>query len=252
MRTFIRLSALAALTLSAPAFAEPAHGQDAPAAHGDAHAPADAHGDAEHGEEDHGGGHHIRYMADDDADGTANWRDSTNGNEPNEESYAAGGLFFHAINLALLFALGLWAVRTPVLDGLRARALGIRKTLNDSAKVRDEASEKHAKVLIRLEKLAEEVASMKAQAAEDAKTEHAALLVRAHEEAEHIQTLADRNIRDEVARARSTLRRDAVELAIELAENTLRSDIGTDDQKRLSQEFLDTLNIDGKAANART
>ena len=44
-------------------------------------------------------------------------------------------------------------------------------------------------------------------------------------EAERIGKTAERNIRDEVARARTSLRREAVELAVELAESTLRKSV---------------------------
>ena len=60
---------------------------------------------------------------------------------------------------------------------------------------------------------------------------------------------AERNIRDEVARARDQLRRDAVALAVELAEENLKEQVNSDDQQRLARAFLDTLNQDGGSAN---
>lgn len=253
-----RLTTIAALTLalSAPinnAFAapehgtehaEPAHGDAAPAHGDDGHgAAADGHGDA-HGEEgDHGAGGHHYYTDDDDHDGTVNWMD------PDSEQFMLAKLGFHLFNLFLFFGLILFFVRRPMLDTLRTRALGIRNTIITAAKHRDEAKEQHEEVTARLQALQDEIAKMRAEAKEDAKAESERLVARAHEEAERIAQTAQRNIRDEVARARLELRRDAVELAVQLAENTLKEAVNAEDQKRLANDFLTRLN-EGASADA--
>ena len=50
------------------------------------------------------------------------------------------------------------------------------------------------------------------------------------------------NIREEVLRARKTLRDDSVNLAVELAEQLLQSKVGTKQQKSLATELLNSLN----------
>ena len=53
-----------------------------------------------------------------------------------------------------------------------------------------------------------------------------------------------------MARARADLRRDAVELAVELAENALKENISQADQERLAREFLTAIEAEGSATNA--
>lgn len=252
MRTLLAGFAALSFALATPAFASPpeapahaeaGHGEPSHAAEA-GHAPEGGHA-AEGGDHAEGGAHggHHYYTADDDGDGTPNWRDS------DSELFVLSKLGFHLFNLVIYIAILFAFVRQPLLDTLRARALEIRKTLTDSHRHRDTAKERHDEIDARLQALADEIAGMKAEAALDAKAEHARLVARAREEAVRIGETAERNIRDEVARARIELRRDAVELAVQLAESTLRDTVNSDDQKRLAQDFLNTLN-DGASADA--
>lgn len=241
----MRLLCTALLLASAPALAAPPAGGHAPA---DAHAPA-GHGDAgNHGDAgDHGEGHgaHHTYTDDDDHDGVPNWRDPMNGTEPNEDTYVVSSLAWHAFNFTLLMALFFFFVRRPVLDVFRERALGIRKELTDSARQRDEAHQKHQELLARLEKIEGEVRAMEQQAEVEAKREEEKLVERAQREAARLAEQAERNIRDEAARARHALRQEAVELAVKLAEGTLRQGVSHTDQQALARQFLQSIKDQG-------
>ena len=229
------------LAVATPAFAAPPATDHGEQTHGD----AAGHGDDAHGDEgDHGGaeGHHY-YTDDDDHDGTANWLDS------DSEQYMVTKLGAHAFNLLLYVGIILFFVRRPAQDALRGRALEIRKTITDSAKERDEAKDRHEEVTARLHKLEDEIATMRAEAEADAKLESERMVARAREEAERIAATGQRNIRDEIARARNELRNDAVELAVQLAENTLKEAVTAADQKRLAQDFLASL-AEGASADA--
>lgn len=244
MRTFVLLlaAALAAAPAQATSPAPAPHGaapHAAPASHGEpAHAgQADAGhgGDEAHGDAAGGHGGHS-YTADDDHDGTANWLDS------DSEQYMAAKLGFHAFNLIIFIALIATFVRRPAADAVRGRALDIRKTITDSARARDEARDRHEEVNARLARLEDEIAGMRATAEADAKIEAEKMIERARAETVRIAALADRNIRDEIARARLELQRDAADLAIQLAENTLKGAVAAEDQERLAREFLASLN----------
>ncbi|MCO4744278.1 MAG: ATP synthase F0 subunit B [Proteobacteria bacterium] len=237
----------------APADDAHAPADDAHAA--DPHAPADAHGadaghgaDADHGdahgdEGGHGGGHHsVDYTGDHDHDGTANWLDSDN-----EEAYSFKRLAFHAFNLALLIGLIVWGAGGAVKNGLAQRSASIRKELTDTARERDEARQKFEELGTRLQAFEAEVADMRTNAEAQAKAEEEALVKRAHEEATRIGETAQRNIRDETVRAKVALRKEAVALAVKLAEQTLKGAIKDDDQTRLAAQFLQS--IDGEVAN---
>ena len=48
-------------------------------------------------------------------------------------------------------------------------------------------------------------------------------------------------MREEVVRARVALRKEAVDLAVKLAESALAEQVSADDQRRLARQLLDTL-----------
>ena len=72
---------------------------------------------------------------------------------------------------------------------------------------------------------------MKDAAEKDAAIEQDKLLQRASEAATRITETAQRNIRDEVVRAQVALRNDAVQLAVQLAEDALKGNIKADDHR---------------------
>jgi F-type H+-transporting ATPase subunit b len=93
----------------------------------------------------------------------------------------------------------------------------------------------------RLASIMGEIDRMREDSERGAANEKEQLIERAHQESERIAQSAERNIRDEVVRAKHELRRDAVELAVKLAETTLRSSVTRSDQQRLAREFLDSV-----------
>jgi len=183
-----------------------------------------------------GGGddaHHLDYTGDRDGDGTPNWLDATDNKHPEAEvpEFVLLKLGFHLFNLLLLFAVLWWFGRGPIMDAVRGRSLSIRKELVDSARERDEAQERCRELEARL-----------AQFEDEAKADEARVIQHAHEAATHIAETAERNIRDEVQRARIALQQEAVQLAVELAEDALKSRLEPEDHRRLAREFLQSLN----------
>lgn len=253
-RIFLVTLAAAALTLGAPALADdPAHGAaHTEAAHAepahDAEAPHGteaAHGAADHGDQQgHGDSHHYDYAGDDDHDGKPNWRDPMTGTTANEH-YVATDLGWHLFNLAILLGVLVYFLRRPVGDALKNRAHDTRSNLTEAARLRDEAKKRNEEIGARLATFEQEVESMRAEAKKAAAAEEAALIARAREEAKRILEASQRNINDEVVKAQVALRKDAVTLAVKLAEQTLKNKVQSDDQRRLARQFLDTINADG-------
>lgn len=204
----------------------------------------DAHDDGHH-DPCHYAGEYV-WTDDCDSDGTANWMDPTNFDEPNTH-YVVKGLLFHAINFVLLYGLLFVVLRKPVGDLLRDRALGIKNELEDSAEARDLAKTKYESLVARLGDIEGEVASMQTDAKKAAVAEEAKLIEMAEAEAVRIGETATRSIRDEVSRARNELRKDAVELGVKLAESILTGEIQAGDHRRLARQFLDT--VEGEGVN---
>lgn len=204
--------------------------------HGDPHAAAAADHGGEHGA---GAEHHANYSADDDHDGTANWLDSDSGD------YMVPKLGFHAVNLALLLAFLVVYAGPGIRDGVRANALLVSRSLNEAAKLKADAAAHHETVSKRLGELSAEISAIESRAKAEAEAEEKRIRQRADEAAVRIADSAQRQIRDEATRARQAIRKESVELALQLAESILRGQVGADDQRRLAQEFVDTISSEG-------
>jgi len=83
---------------------------------------------------------------------------------------------------------------------------------------------------------------MTQQAEADAQRERERLLAKAADEAAQIKANAERQIADQVARARQSLREEAARLAVDLARTQIQGAIGPSDHERLGASFLTTVN----------
>lgn len=184
------------------------------------------------------GGAPVSYSDDDDGDGIPNWRDAMTYDAPNTETYVVTQLVAQGVNVLVLFGVIGFFARRPVSDFLRDRALGIRKELVDSEEDRKQAQADHDALADRLKALQDEVTQIQKNAEDIAARDEAARLERSKAEAQRILEQAERTIRDETQRARQELRTQAVELAVELAETTLRDRIASNDQRALAEAFL--------------
>ncbi len=243
--------AIAALCFAGVAVANPpapAEGhEEAPAAHGEApvgheegvgHDAAAAGAEGAHAE---GEGHHaVSYTGDDDHDGTANWMDGDSVDAKGKSVPTRLGQHFY--NFLILFGILGFALRQPLSDAIKNRASLIRKELTETARARDEARQRFDELNARLGAFEDEVQRLRADAETDAKAEERKLIERANAEAARLTKNAERNIRDELVRARVALQEDAVSLAVKLAEQTLKSQVQSEDQRRLARQFLDSLN----------
>ncbi len=147
-------------------------------------------------------------------------------------------LAFHAFNLLILIAFISWAAGGKIRDALADRSTEVRVELDSAQKMREEAQQQYADLQKRLEGLETQLVQMRADAEEAAAAEAKAIAARAERDAQLVQESAERSIRDEVARARTSLRREAVALAVDLAGERLKARITPADQTHLAAQFL--------------
>ena len=188
-----------------------------------------------------GGDHGPKYSVDANHNGTADWMDSES------DAFVLKGISWHAFNLAVYIGLVVWAGRAALGDAVRQRALGIKADISEAAKLLDDARGRHDEVVSRLAKFESELAGIEERAKVQAAAEEAAIEARAVAASKRIAETATRQISDEAARARNEIRREAVEVAVKLAEGILRDQVQAGDHRRLAREFLDT--VDGEGVN---
>jgi len=150
-------------------------------------------------------------------------------------------LLFHVINLSLLLGLLTYLLRGKIRDALANRSGQVKRDIDESNKARKDATHRYEDLETRLSSFEGELKKMREDAVDDANQEKAAILKQAEKDAERVKVAAARTIRDETARARASLQREAAKLSIDLARERLKSEVGTDDQDRLTKDFLDTV-----------
>jgi F-type H+-transporting ATPase subunit b len=157
------------------------------------------------------------------------------------EGDAHGGLrdlLFAALNFALLIGVLVYFARKPVADFFATRRVKIQDELKAASDLRAEAEARYAKWQRRLMDLESELAGIRETARERAAAEREHILADAAAGAERIRRDALAAVDQELRRARAQLRREAADLAVELASEILRRQVAGTDQDRLLDEFV--------------
>ena len=156
---------------------------------------------------------------------------------------------FHAINFALFVGLLTYLLRDKIRDALANRAARVKQEIDEANQSRKDAAQRFEELEARLDGFEGELEKMKADAVVEADKEHNAILGRAEEDAARIAESAQRSIRDETERARQALRREVALLSIDLAREKLSAEVTSDDQQRLADDFIDTVENKNGASN---
>ena len=157
-----------------------------------------------------------------------------------EEGHGGGmhDLLFSALNLALLLGVLVYFARKPVVAFFEDRRKRIQTELDDAKKQGAEAEARYAKWQRRLLDLEGELAQIRETARSRAAAEREHILADAAAGAERIKRDALEAVDQELRRARAQLRKEAADLAVELASETLRRQVSSADQDRLLDEFV--------------
>ena len=145
---------------------------------------------------------------------------------------------YSGANLLLFVGLMVWFAWRPVGDSLKARALKVRQSIDESARVRDEAHARFSDIEGRLISLDRRIDEMQTRSDADADAEAVRIAERAQVDAARIRGTTERTIREEADRARDQIRGEAVALAVALARETLKKTLTAEDQERLAREIL--------------
>lgn len=159
------------------------------------------------------------------------------------EHAAEGGIpwvpiAFHAMNLVILLIIIARYAGPTIKDSIVGRAARIRKDLESSAELHRDAQQRYAALTARLDGFDGELKAMRAQAEEEATKEREEIIARAGREARVIEEATQRTIRSELAKARTELRQESVQIAMRIAEQRLRGQLRADDEERFASDFL--------------
>ncbi len=144
---------------------------------------------------------------------------------------------YRILNFAVLFGILAYFVTKPIRKGLAGRRGEIEKRLNESESARREAEAKFAEYDRKLSQASAEIDEIHTSIRREGELERERILANSREMAEKIKKEAEKTAANEVAKARMELRREASRMAVEIAENILRTRITPEDQARLVEEY---------------
>jgi len=145
---------------------------------------------------------------------------------------------YRCFNFAIMVGLLAYFVRKPLRKGLRSRREEIEKTLEEAHKAKEAAEAKYREYSEKLEKATEEIDSISDSIRREGELERDKILESAREMSDKIQQEADAKAANAVVKARAELREEAARLAVKLAEDLLKKECSSTDQKRLVDEYM--------------
>jgi F-type H+-transporting ATPase subunit b len=152
-----------------------------------------------------------------------------------------GLIIWTVITFLLLLAI-LWRFAwNPILGALDARERAIQKTIEDAERLQSEAQallEEHAKRLAEAREERNKIIDEARQAGEHLKTE---VLEKARREADQVLVRVHRQIELETEEAILTIRDQAAELAIKVAERVIERSLTGEDHRRMAREAVTEL-----------
>lgn len=142
------------------------------------------------------------------------------------------------LDVAIIAFFGFKYLSKPIAKAMADRSNAVRAALEEATAGRREAETRLAEFQAKAAGLDREIESLRSQAAADMERERTILVAEGKAAAEHVAQHTRETIRQEVAKARAELHRDAAELSVRLAEEQVRATMTAADQSRLAGDYL--------------
>ncbi|MBI5966474.1 MAG: F0F1 ATP synthase subunit B [Deltaproteobacteria bacterium] len=159
--------------------------------------------------------------------------------------WAAGGsegitgeVFWQFVSFVLLLILLGFILRKPLRAFLIRRREEIEKFLEQAAKKEGESRTQFLEWERKLNSLSQEITELRQKISQERESERQRITERALEEGGRIREQAQVVAEQEVKKARATLKKEMVDLSVELAEKLLKEATQPQDQERLVKEYI--------------
>ncbi len=165
-------------------------------------------------------------------------------------AFAAGGghevesgvllkdFLYRIFNFVLVVAILVYFLTKPLKKGLAGRREEIEKALAEAKQTKEEAEAKFAEYDRKLARATEEIAEISDAIRREGELEKIKIIENAKQMAVKIEQDAEKAAELEVAKARTELQREAVQLAVDVAEDLLKKNFTKDDDARLIDEYM--------------
>lgn len=154
-------------------------------------------------------------------------------------------LTVQAFNVVLLLALLTFLMRKSVAVHFKTRASEYFDLVQRAEKARAEAEKGKLEIQGRLSTLEASAGRAAETARAEAETLKQKMLVEARHLAERLEQEAKQSVAVELEKAKAELRRELLSGAIENASQSLRKDLGANEQKKLQNEFAEKIQVVG-------
>lgn len=145
---------------------------------------------------------------------------------------------FHAINLAILIGILFVFARKPINKFLADRKSKVTADLEEAARLREEASAMLVEYQSQVDGLAKEREALMADYRAMGEAERDRIIAAANQEADRIAREAENAMGQEIERAKAALETEVVELAAQIAEQTLREKLDARNHAKLVDNYL--------------
>jgi F-type H+-transporting ATPase subunit b len=144
-------------------------------------------------------------------------------------------------NFFILFGGLGYYLRKPMREFFESRTRSIEEGLRNAREAKETALKKVHEMESRMAQLEQEIQALKAQALQEADEERVRIIEGAKLEASKIMELAQREIEGLKKLAHLELKGHVAELAVKLAEERLKKVVGTEENKKIIHQFIETL-----------
>jgi F-type H+-transporting ATPase subunit b len=145
------------------------------------------------------------------------------------------------INLAIVIGLFYYLLRVRLPNAFKQKSIEIENALDKAKKEKQESLEKLKELEEKMAHLEEEVLKIELEAKESADREKARLTDNAKESAEWLRKEADEEFKRREMEAERRLKTIVVEEALKIARETVRENLGAEDEEKLFSRFSEEL-----------
>jgi F-type H+-transporting ATPase subunit b len=158
-----------------------------------------------------------------------------------EGGHAAGpsmALVYWGINF-LILAIGLtYFLRKPIKEFFASRATLIRTNIDQARELKGNAEKKYHEYESRLKSIEQEMQALVASLKKDGELEQRRIVETATQQVASLKSNSERILQQELRKAKVELKKEAVILATELAEELIRNNLTPADQAHLVEQYL--------------
>ncbi|NIP38289.1 MAG: ATP synthase F0 subunit B [Candidatus Dadabacteria bacterium] len=148
----------------------------------------------------------------------------------------------HAANLAILVGVLVYFLKKPVKNFLMERRGQIASKIESSEKEITGAKALFDQYMAKMNNLEQEIKDLKDTIKNEAELERQEIIKQAELSAQKIREDAKETIKSETAKAKHQIQGEVVELAMQLAENLIKSNLNESDSKRIIEDFVSEVN----------